>query len=127
MENADPEDIRNGSVEYCVPEEWPWFQERWKPTPDNRIRELVKAGALIAAEIDRMLRLGEHKKQNLITAEDCEEHCNCVDEVMPGGNLYCKSYGHFLHGSFSCPYFEKVIKPRIEARKIKEVLDEKDN
>jgi hypothetical protein len=29
----------------------------WKPTPGNRIRELEKAGALIAAEIDRLLRL----------------------------------------------------------------------
>ena len=28
-----------------------------KPSPDNRIRELEKAGALIAAEIDRLLRL----------------------------------------------------------------------
>jgi hypothetical protein len=36
---------------------WPWKKELWKPTPDNRIRELEKAGALIAAEIDRLLRL----------------------------------------------------------------------
>jgi len=36
---------------------WPWDREWWKPTPDNRIRELEKAGALIAAEIDRLLRL----------------------------------------------------------------------
>ena len=35
---------------------WPWDDEWWKPTPDDRIRELVKAGALIAAEIDRLLR-----------------------------------------------------------------------
>lgn len=28
----------------------------WKPTPKDRIRELVKAGALIAAEIDRLQR-----------------------------------------------------------------------
>lgn len=33
---------------------WPWDAEWWKPTPDNRVRELVKAGALIAAEIDRI-------------------------------------------------------------------------
>ena len=37
-----------------VPDFWPWDMEWWKPTPDNRIRELVKAGALIAAEIDRI-------------------------------------------------------------------------
>jgi len=36
---------------------WPWAWEWWKPTPENRIRELEKAGALIAAEIDRLLRL----------------------------------------------------------------------
>ncbi len=35
---------------------WPtlWSLDWWKPTPNNRIRELVKAGALIAAEIDRL-------------------------------------------------------------------------
>lgn len=37
---------------------WPrgWSARWWKPTPNERIRELVKAGALIAAEIDRLLR-----------------------------------------------------------------------
>lgn len=30
--------------------DWSW----WKPTPNDRVRELVKAGALIAAEIDRI-------------------------------------------------------------------------
>ena len=34
---------------------WPWSVQWWKPTPGNRIRELEKAGALIAAEIDRLL------------------------------------------------------------------------
>lgn len=33
---------------------WPWHSSYWKPTPDDRVRELVKAGALIAAEIDRL-------------------------------------------------------------------------
>jgi len=33
---------------------WPWERAWWKPTPDNRVKELVKAGALIAAEIDRL-------------------------------------------------------------------------
>lgn len=39
------------------PPEWPWDREWWKPTPMDRIRELVKAGALIAAEIDRLKRV----------------------------------------------------------------------
>lgn len=38
-----------------VPLQWPWEDESWKPTPDDRIRELEKAGALVAAAIDAML------------------------------------------------------------------------
>ncbi len=49
------------------PKLWPWSRKWWKPgdyvelnqTPliADRIRELVKAGALIVAEIDRLQRL----------------------------------------------------------------------
>lgn len=35
---------------------WPWERSSWKPGTD-RIRQLEKAGALIAAEIDRLLRI----------------------------------------------------------------------
>lgn len=36
-----------------VPRLWPkWDHYQWKPTPHNRIKELTKAGALIAAQID---------------------------------------------------------------------------
>lgn len=38
-----------------VPTGWPWDGTYWRPTPDDRIRELVKAGALIAAAIDDLL------------------------------------------------------------------------
>lgn len=34
---------------------WPWDDSWWKP--EGPIRNLVKAGALIAAEIDRLQRL----------------------------------------------------------------------
>jgi hypothetical protein len=34
---------------------WPFDDGWFKPSPDDRIRELVKAGAMIAAEIDRLL------------------------------------------------------------------------
>lgn len=33
---------------------WPWDEEWWKPS--DRIRNLEKAGALIAAELDRLSR-----------------------------------------------------------------------
>ena len=42
---------------------WPWALSQWKPTPDDRIRELTKAGALIAAEIDRLTELEEKTKE----------------------------------------------------------------
>ena len=35
--------------------DWPWEDNAWKPSGDP-VRNLVKAGALIAAEIDRLLR-----------------------------------------------------------------------
>lgn len=38
-----------------TPGTWPWNEEHWKPTPDDRIRELTKAGALILAELDRLI------------------------------------------------------------------------
>ncbi len=37
---------------------WPWDEKWWKPDNKNTIRNLVKAGALIAAEIDRLQRKG---------------------------------------------------------------------
>lgn len=35
---------------------WPWESSWWKPSRDNK-RNLIKAGALIAAEIDRLQRM----------------------------------------------------------------------
>jgi len=40
-----------------TPESWPWDADSWKPSPGDPIRDLVKAAALIAAEIDRRLRI----------------------------------------------------------------------
>jgi hypothetical protein len=40
---------------------WPWSKHWWKPTPNDRVRELVKAGALIAAEIDRLQAKSEEE------------------------------------------------------------------
>jgi hypothetical protein len=49
------EDIR----EFVVEPKWPWIGYWLKPSED-RVRNLVKAGALIAAEIDRLQRKAEH-------------------------------------------------------------------
>jgi len=40
-----------------IPITWPFHNRWWKPTPDDRLKELAKAGALIAAEIDRINRI----------------------------------------------------------------------
>lgn len=39
------------------PDGWPWDESWWKPSSDP-VRNLEKAGALIAAEIDRYARAG---------------------------------------------------------------------
>ncbi len=54
----------NGGLDHMEePFEWPWPAGAggctWKPTPDDPIRQLVKAAALIAAEIDRLLAVAE--------------------------------------------------------------------
>lgn len=41
------------------PHEWPWKREWWKPA--DRVRNLVKAGALYRAELDRLSRLSRLK------------------------------------------------------------------
>ncbi|MCK5133206.1 MAG: hypothetical protein KAR40_13775 [Candidatus Sabulitectum sp.] len=38
------------------PNDWPFLPKFWKPTPKDLVRQLAKAGALIAAEIDRINR-----------------------------------------------------------------------
>lgn len=48
---------QGGDVSTFFPRDWPWERQWWKPSGDP-IRNLVKAGALIAAEIDRLHRAG---------------------------------------------------------------------
>lgn len=39
-----------------APKQWPWAAGWWKPTADDRLRELSKAVALGIAEMERLLR-----------------------------------------------------------------------
>jgi hypothetical protein len=48
---ALPEKLRHLSF-FSFASIWPWDLRYWKPTPQDRVRELAKAGALIAAQID---------------------------------------------------------------------------
>lgn len=45
------------------PDSWPWG-DGWKPSADQ-VRNLTKAGALIAAEIDRLLRMRTQHEEEL--------------------------------------------------------------
>ena len=56
------------------PEWWPWETEWWKPSPDP-IKNLKRAGALIAAEIDRLLRA--KKREGL----EAKQHQDAIDEL----------------------------------------------
>lgn len=50
------EEVRSSTTGFAL---WPWHADWWKPAPDNRRRELVKAGALIVAEIERLDRASQ--------------------------------------------------------------------
>ena len=53
---ASPDENRDGRQRPCW--DWPWSEAQWKPSASD-VRNLVKAGALIAAEIDRLRRLDQ--------------------------------------------------------------------
>jgi len=59
---------------------WPWAEHYWKPS--SQIRDLAKAGALIAAEIDRLQRI----KERLMNEASCPE-CKSAK----GHKLKCKT------------------------------------
>ena len=49
--------VKNGPTDYRneePPDSWPWDEGDWNPQDPER--DLVKAGALIAAELDRLQR-----------------------------------------------------------------------
>ena len=66
-----PHTLSDAAIVYATPamyrheimHKWPWDKKFYKPdttgTYDGRIRELTKAGALICAEIDRLIRIKE--------------------------------------------------------------------
>lgn len=51
-----------------VPTEWPWQRKWWKPK--TKMSNLVRAGALCVAEIERLNRKPKPRKQELDQAKD---------------------------------------------------------
>lgn len=45
---CNPGDRGLSSINDC-PLNWPWSSEYWKPVPSDRVRELIKGGALLVA------------------------------------------------------------------------------
>ncbi len=84
---ATPHDRREQHADDVPPFLWPWESDWWKPTPDDRIRELVKAGALIVAEIERLQRAGERTTLNTSVQSPApiEQDAANVCDVTRGG------------------------------------------
>lgn len=51
-------DLPGGDIylQTAMPNNWPWGDDWWKPSPDDRLKELVKAGGLYRAEMERLQR-----------------------------------------------------------------------
>ena len=74
-----PHTMSDAAIVYATPaifrheimHKWPWDKKFYKPdttgTYDGRIRELTKAGALICAEIDRLIRVKERMEGGLFS------------------------------------------------------------
>lgn len=72
----------NGKELVLIPRayKWPWDMKYLKLTPNDRIKELQKAGALIAAEIDRL----QYNQQKCYkTGTPCRYDCQglCKDSM----------------------------------------------
>lgn len=63
---------------------WPWEAESWKPSEDP-VRNLVKAGALLAAEIDRLQRLAAKTAQSFALLIIAASLTSCSFSYTPEG------------------------------------------
>jgi len=80
---------------------WPWDKEWWKPTPENRINELKKAGALIAAELDRLLRKKNKGEEKMETEKEREQKTKEFREL-------CKPLNDWLQRNYH-PHAKIII------------------
>lgn len=69
--------VRTRTAQEFVAGMWPWSRNWWKPA-DNR-RNLVKAGALILAEIERLDRAAEKPKWQ--TCKRCDNPTYCRESL----------------------------------------------
>ncbi len=86
----------NGHKKMNVAFLWPFDIKYWKPTPENRIKELANAGALIAAQIDleNGIDYSKHlnKKEFEYVTCECGRDCQIEFAIMnEDGNWICPS------------------------------------
>ena len=77
---------------------WPWDKKWWKPTPDDRVRELAKAGALIAAEIDKINGVDGSKElqpQEQVTVREIKEILSTYEKEWDNKKKKFKLLNHF--------------------------------
>lgn len=67
---------------------WPWDASWWKPS-DDPVRNLVKAGALIAAEVDRLRSIEVDRIQAAVAGD--------LHEPAPGNQDRCGSCDRDWH------------------------------
>lgn len=61
--------VAHGATE--IPESWPWSADWWKPSatnePQDRKRDIEKAGALLLAEWERLDRIQQRRAEGDVT------------------------------------------------------------
>lgn len=96
------DDLKFGDVgKRQTPYEWPWDEKWWRPTPWNHIVQLTKAGALIAAELDRLIHeKAKAEKPMMSICGNCEADLTdkervCREYISKDGHSSVFSYGHY--------------------------------
>lgn len=111
-------EFRPGKRPDGPPMGWPWNAEWWKPS-DDLIRNYAKAGALIAAEIDRRQRLaGETTGGGWVMGESDGVGCTWTQDgegsdtwaAECGGTFCLLEDGPFDNGMRFCCYCGKALK-----------------
>lgn len=108
---AIPEEHRLYTQDKKKPVLFCWDSEAWKPCPNDRIKELQKAGALIAAEIDRLLRLDFDLRDNIsklgmfFFRAGCE-NINFLERLRDSENLWDFLIHYGVNSSLLNPFLK---------------------
>ena len=92
---ADDTDLRqNGEGFTAAWSYWPWEREWWKPK--DRLSNLIRAGALIAAEIDKMQRKAISKIKEDVSEGRMNKGYTCACGKYNEFSMYVFAHWHDL-------------------------------